>query len=169
MKSVMFKILVAGDASVGKTTLLHRFVEGGFIDTTTMTIGVDFLMKQFKMNNILVSLQLWDLGGQERFRFMVEQYTRGAHGALLLFDVTSMASFISIDKWQQLLRKRNEELPIILVGTKYDLEEFSMVADYYAKLTQKRFNMINYVKTSAKWGLNVDDVFILLVKFLINL
>ena len=93
----MFKILVAGDGAVGKTTLLHRFIEGDFIDSTTMTIGVDFHTKKMEFPpDYLVHLQLWDIGGQERFRFMVDQYLRGAKGALLLFDTTSMTSFVNI-------------------------------------------------------------------------
>jgi len=160
---------VAGDGSVGKTTLLHRFVEGSFIDSTTMTIGVDFHMKKMRFNENEVHLQLWDIGGQERFRFMVEQYLRGAKAALLLFDTTSMTSFVNIEKWAQLLRKDNKDLPIVLVGTKYDLQEFSMVGDYYAELTQKRFHMFDYIKTSAKWGVNVDKVFEVVVSYLMSL
>jgi len=168
-KLLVFKILIAGDASVGKTTLLLRYVQGEFIDSTTMTIGVDFHTKQLYLETISCHLQLWDLGGQERFRFMHEAYLRGAHGALLLFDTTNMTSFVNIQKWEQLLRKLNRDLPILLVGTKYDLEEFSMVADYYAELTKKRFNMLNYVKTSSKWGLNVDTVFEMIAMYLISI
>ncbi|TFF96670.1 MAG: GTP-binding protein [Promethearchaeota archaeon] len=168
MKRTVFKLLVAGDASVGKTTLLHRFIQGEFIDTTTMTIGVDFFTKKLELPNMTCMLQLWDIGGQERFRFMVENYLRGAHGALLLFDTTSMASFVSIQKWNQLLRRDNPGLPIILVGTKKDLEEYSMVGDYYAKKTQEKFRMIDYIKTSSKLDFNVDKAFKQMVQHLLK-
>lgn len=168
MRPILFKILVAGDGAVGKTTLLHRFIEGDFIDSTKMTIGVDFHTKKIEYPDYIVHLQLWDIGGQERFRFMVDQYLRGARGALLLFDTTSMTSFVNIEKWVQILRKDNRGLPIVLVGTKYDLEEFSMVGDYYSELTRKRFQMFDYVKTSSKWGLNVDKVFEVIIMYLIN-
>ncbi len=168
MKQLVLKILVAGDASVGKTTMLHRYVEGEFIDTFQMTIGVDFKTKKIQKDDLICHLQLWDLGGQERFRFMHEAYLRGAHGALLLFDITNYVSFVSIEKWTQLLRKLNQELPIVLVASKYDLEEFSMVGDYYAKLTQKRFNLIEYVKTSSKWGLNLEEPFNIISNYLIE-
>ncbi len=167
-RQFFYKILIAGDASVGKTTLVHRFVDGVFVDTATMTIGVDFLLKQLDFEDSTIQLQLWDIGGQERFRFMVDKYIPGAAGALLLFDITSMPSFVNIAKWVQILRTHDHKLPIVLVGTKYDLEEFSMVGDYYAELTKKRFQMINYVKTSAKIGLNVESVFDLLVRHLIQ-
>lgn len=167
MKQHFFKILVGGDASIGKTTLIQRYVKGEFIDSSTMTIGVDFFSKRLEVRGDIVNLQLWDVGGQERFRFMVENYLRGAHGALLLFDITSMKSFVNIDKWQQLLKKHDSELPILLVGTKYDLEEFSMVGDYYADLTRKRFNMIDYIRTSSKLGTNVIESFEKLIDYLI--
>lgn len=167
MKQHFFKVLVAGDGSVGKTTLIQRYIKGEFIDSNTMTIGVDFHSKSLEVDGTLVNLQLWDVGGQERFRFMVENYLRGAHGALLLFDITSMNSFVNIDKWQQLLKKHDPNLPILLVGTKYDLEEFSMVGDYYAELTRKRFSMIDYIRTSSKLGTNVIESFEKLIDYLI--
>ena len=169
MKQLVLKILIAGDSAVGKSTLLHRYVEEEFIDSKTMTIGVDFKTKKLAIEDEKVcQLQLWDLGGQERFRFMHEAYLRGAHGALLLFDTTNYTSFVNIDKWTQLLRKQNNELPIILIGTKFDLEEFSMVGDYLAELTRKRFKMTNYLKTSSKWGLNVDLAFEEITKHLVE-
>jgi len=167
-RQIFFKILIAGDASVGKTTLVHRFIDGVFIDTTTMTLGVDFVLTQLDFEDTFCQLQLWDIGGQMRFRFMVDQFIHGAAGAILLFDITNMTSFVNIAKWVQILRIENPDLPIVLVGTKYDLEEFSMVGDYYARLTQKRFNMIDYIKTSSKIGLNVDKVFNTLVKEILN-
>ena len=167
-RQFFFKLLIAGDASVGKTTLVHRFVDEVFVDTTTMTLGVDFLLRQIDFEDSTAQLQLWDIGGQVRFRFMVDKFIPGAAGALLLFDITSMPSFVNIAKWVQILRTHDHKLPIMLVGTKYDLEEFSMVGDYYAELTKKRFQMIDYVKTSAKMGLNVDGTFDLLVRYLIQ-
>lgn len=169
VKQLFFKILVGGDASVGKTTLLQRFITDQFIDTSKMTIGVDFFSKKLQIEeDIMASLQLWDIGGQERFRFMVENYLRGAHGAMLLFDMTSMKSFVDIAKWHQILRTYDDNLPVLLVSTKHDLEEFSMVGDYYAELTRKRFNMIGYVKTSSKWGLNVTEAFKEMVGYLMQ-
>jgi len=168
-KQVLLKTLIAGDGRVGKTTLVHRYVRGEFIDSTTITVGVEFLLKEVEIDhNTSCHLQLWDIGGQERFRFMVKQYIPGARGALLLFDTTSWKSFVNIDKWTQLLRIYNKKLPIVLVATKYDLKEFSMVADYYAELKQKKLNMIDYIKTSSKTGLNVGKVFEILSNHLIK-
>ncbi len=168
-KQVLLKTLIAGDASVGKTTLVHRFLEGKFIDTTTMTVGVEFFLKEIELeNNITCHLQIFDIGGQERFRYMVKEYIPGARGALLLFDTTSWKSFVNIDKWTQLLRIYDKNLPILLLATKYDLKEYSMVADYYAELKQKKLNMIDYIKTSSKTGLNVGKGFNILTEHIVN-
>ncbi len=167
-KQIVLKILVVGDANVGKTTLLHRFVKGEFVDTTTMTVGANFFSKLIELETIICQLQLWDVAGQERFRFLVDSYTPGAKGALILYDTTSMTSFVNIQKWIQIVRYKDRRLPIILVGTKADLEEFSIISDYYAKLTQKKFNMLDYVKVSSKTGLNVDKSFEELAKFILD-
>ncbi len=97
-KQILFKILVVGDGNVGKTSLVHRYVDRVFIDTTTMTIGVEFLLKKIQFEDVTCQLQLWDIGGQLRFRHMVNKYVPGAKGALLLFDVTNMTSFVNIAK-----------------------------------------------------------------------
>ena len=99
---------------------------------------------------------------------MVKKYIPGARGALLLFDTTCWKSFVDIEKWTQFLGICDKDLPIVLVATKYDLKEFSMVADYYAELKQRKLNMINYVKTSSKTGLNINEVFEILVRHIVN-
>jgi small GTP-binding protein len=168
-RQVFLKILVAGDSAVGKTTLVHRYTTGEFVDTKTMTVGVEFVLKELSLSNdTSCHLQLWDIGGQERFRFMVKKYIPGARGALLLFDTTNWKSFVNIDKWTQLLRIYDKNLPILLIATKYDLKEYSMVADYYAEIKQKKLHMIDYVKTSSKNGLNVDNVFEILAEYIVN-
>ena len=168
MKKQTLKILITGDGGVGKTTLLHRFLDGTFIDSTTMTVGVEFHVHQITIKDLICQLALWDVSGQERFRFMINKYIDGAKGALLLFDTTSMSSFVNVGKWEQILRKIDRSLPILLVGTKADLEEFSIVGDYYAKLTKKRFKMVDYLKTSSKIGFNVEKAFRTLAENIIS-
>ncbi len=167
-KQIVLKILVGGDAGVGKTTLLNRFTNGEFIDSSKMTVGAGFFSKFLELETVICQLQLWDVAGQERFRFLIDTYIPGARGALILYDTTSMTSFVNIQKWVQLVRQKNRKLPIIMVGTKADLEEFSIVSDYYAKLTQKKLNMLDYVKTSSKTGLNVDKSFEILAKYILS-
>ena len=133
-----------------------------------MTVAAEFHTKQFDVRNTPCLLQIFDIGGQERFRHLVKQYLNGAKGALLLFDVTHMPSFVNVGKWVKILRSKNSKLPIILVGTKADLEGFSVVADYLAILTQKRFNLYYYIKTSSKLGLNVDSAFEILTERILD-
>ena len=168
MKQIALKFLVLGDGAVGKTTLLHRYVQGKFLDTATMTIGVEFLSKQVELDSILCQLILWDISGQDRFRFMIDKYMRGASGALLLFDTTNMTSFVNIGKWDNLVKKYYQNLPILLIAAKCDLEEFSIVGDIYAQKTKERFGLIDYIKTSSKTGLNIDLAFETLTEYVIK-
>lgn len=170
-KKVAFKLITIGDGGVGKTTLLHRFVNGEFIDTATMTIGVEFLTKTIKLEDFSVQLTLWDISGQDRFFFMVEKYLRGASGALLLYDITNMTSYVNLGKWVQILKDKCDNfdsLPIILIAAKCDLDKFSVVGDVYANNAVKRFSFIDFVKTSSKTGLNVNTAFESLIMHIIS-
>lgn len=169
MKNYIFKILIAGNASVGKTSLLRRYVDGMFDDSSIMTVGVDFFVKEITFDNAHCLLQLWDLGGQERFRYLLENFVMGARGALLLFDLTRMPPIRDILEWVNITRLHDINLPIILVGTKLDLDDLIAVDDDSALNLKNTFNMIEYIKTSAKTGHNVEKVFEMIVKKLVNL
>lgn len=169
MKNFVFKILVGGDGAVGKTTLLRKYVDGKFDESSIATVGVDFFIKQVIYENVgSCTLQIWDLGGQERFRHLLESFIMGAKGALLLFDLTRMPKIDDILNWVNIVRMHDFNLPIILVGTKLDLEDFIAVDDESAKSIKNAFNMIEYVKTSSKNGTNVELVFNLIVEELIK-
>jgi len=155
----LLKIIIAGNASVGKTTLLKRYIEGIFLKNSKMTIGVEHYAKEIEISNYFCKMQLWDLGGQDRFRYILDFAIKGAHGALLLFDITNYSSFISIDKWVKLLRSENDNLPILLVGTKADLQNCSVVKDVLIPKVIERNNFSNYLETSSKTGLNIENVF----------
>jgi len=166
LRNYIFKILIAGNATVGKTSLLRRYVDGMFNDSSVMTVGVDFFTKELLYDNIHCSLQLWDLGGQKRFRYLLDSYVMGARGALLLFDLTDMPKIGDILEWVNIARLHDINLPIILVGTKNDLEDFVAVDDDSALHIKNAFNMIDYIKTSAKTGYNIEKVFDVLAKTL---
>ena len=168
MKNYIFKILIAGNASVGKTSLLRRYVDGMFDDSSIMTIGVDFFTKEITFDNTHCLLQLWDLGGQERFRYLLENFVMGARGALLLFDLTRMPLIKDLLEWVNITRLNDINLPIILVGTKLDLDDLIAVDDDSALNLKNTFNMIEYIKTSAKTGHNVEKVFEMIAKKLLN-
>ncbi|MBY9013250.1 MAG: GTP-binding protein [Candidatus Lokiarchaeota archaeon] len=169
MRNFVFKILVGGNGAAGKTTLLRKYVDGTFDESSIATVGVDFFIKQVIYENVgSCTLQIWDLGGQERFRHLLESFIMGAKGALLLFDLTKMPKIDSILNWVNIVRMHEFDLPIILVGTKLDLEDFIAVDDESAKNIKNTFNMIEYVKTSSKNGTNIELVFDLIVKVLMK-
>lgn len=163
-KKFILKILTAGEGGVGKTTLLHRYVEGKFSAETKMTIGVEFFLKEVEVDGKQCTLQLWDFGGQERFRFLLESYVLGAKGAMLLFDLTRPMTLENLQQWVNLVRKGNNGIPILFLGTKLDLLEDLMVDDEYALSFKEQFELIDYIKISSKSGENVQKSFELLTQ-----
>ena len=163
-KKFILKILTAGEGGVGKTTLLHRYVEGKFSAETKMTIGVEFFLKEVEVDGKQCTLQLWDFGGQERFRFLLESYVLGAKGAMLLFDLTRPMTLENLQQWVNLVRKGNNGIPILFLGTKLDLLEDLMVDDEYALSFKEQFKLIDYIKISSKSGENVQKSFELLTQ-----
>ena len=155
----ILKILTAGEGGVGKTTLLHRYVEGKFSADTRMTIGVEFFLKETEIDGKQCTLQLWDFGGQERFRFLLESYVLGAKGALLMFDLTRMSSLQNLEQWLNIVRKGDPSLPVLFLGTKLDLIDDIQVDDDYAKSFLKEYNLIDFLKISSKTGENVSNAF----------
>ncbi|MHA1297725.1 MAG: GTP-binding protein [Promethearchaeota archaeon] len=163
-KKFILKLLTAGDGGVGKTTLLHRYVEGKFSAETKMTIGVEFFLKEIQVDGQDCTLQLWDFGGQERFRFLLESYVLGAKGALLMFDLTRPITLENLEQWVSICRKSDPSLPILFLGTKSDLVDEIMVDDDYALEFKERFNLFDYLRVSSKTGENVEKAFELLTR-----
>ena len=167
--SLIFKIIIGGDGGVGKTTMLHRYVNGTFLFDSKMTIGADIFHKVITLREGLdCSLQLWDFGGQERFRIILDSFVRGAAGAFLMFDLTDFKSFMNLPKWINIIRKDDPTLPILLLGSKYDLIESIMVDDQYVRQFVENNNISGYCKVSSKTGYNVDGVFEALVNTIIE-
>jgi small GTP-binding protein len=167
-KSILLKVVTAGEGGVGKTTLLYRYIEGRFIADTRMTIGVEFFLKELNIEDRKVLLQVWDFGGQEHFRPLLSSYARGAKGALILFDLTRPSSLGRIDQWVNICRQDNPDVPIIFVGTKLDLNDQITIDDEVALQIKEEFDFFDYIKISSKTGENVQLVFELLAKKLIT-
>ena len=164
----ILKILTAGEGGVGKTTLLHRYVEGKFSAETKMTIGVEFFLKETVIDTKQCTLQLWDFGGQERFRFLLESYVLGAKGALLMFDLTRLMSLENLQQWINIVRKGDPNLPVLFVGTKLDLADEIQVDDDYATTFLNDFKLIDFIKISSKTGENVGNAFELLTRHILE-
>jgi len=158
-KSIVLKVLTAGQGGVGKTTLLHRYVEGKFSSETKMTIGVEFFLKELMIDDQKVVLQLWDFGGQERFRFLLKSYVIGARGALLMFDLTRPMTLEKIQDWVNICRAQNPNLPILFLGSKADLVNNINISTDYIMAFKERFNLYDYLEVSSKTGKNVESVF----------
>jgi len=163
-KKFILKILTAGEGGVGKTTLLRRYVEGKFSAETKMTIGVEFFLKEVEVDGKQCTLQLWDFGGQERFRFLLESYVLGAKGALLMFDLTRPMTLENLEEWVNIVRKGDNTIPVLFLGTKLDLESDIMVDDNYALQFKDNFKLFDFLKISSKTGQNVQESFELLTR-----
>lgn len=168
LKQVLFKLITVGDELVGKTTLLRRYVEGLFYEVPKITIGVDFYLKRLTYKTYEVAFQLWDFGGQKQFRFMQNKYIGGASGAFLLFDLSEPKSINNAEEWISLVRSQDENLPIILVGTKYDLVEPDAINDDVSIDLILKNKLLANIKTSSKTGLNINNAFELMMKKLLG-
>ncbi|TFG17710.1 MAG: GTP-binding protein [Promethearchaeota archaeon] len=158
-KSKVLKTIITGEGGVGKTTLLHRYIEGRFQANTRLTIGVEFFLKELAIDEESILLQIWDFGGQERFRFLLSNYVKGAKGALLLFDLTRPLTLNTLEEWVNICRSDDPELPILLVGSKADLEEMITINEGFIKSLKNEFEFFDYIRISSKTGENVDKVF----------
>ena len=158
-KPIILKVLTAGEGGVGKTTLLRRYVDGIFMADTRMTIGVEFFLKELIIEGKNVALQLWDFGGQERFRFLLDAYAAGARGALVMFDLTRPLTLDRIDEWIRICRSGNSKVPILFLGTKMDLDNDISVDDNYVSELIEKYNFLDYIKVSSKTGENVHKSF----------
>lgn len=163
----LFKLVLIGDSSVGKSNILSRYVHDRFRIDTHTTIGVEFTTKSIqvelegRMAN--VKLQIWDTAGQERYRSITTAYYRGAIGCLLVFDVTKRASFEHVSEWLHELREHsNGDTRVLLVGNKVDLRHLREVPTEEA-VSFAKDNNLSFIETSAQSGHNIEQAFIQLV------
>jgi len=154
-----FKIMMLGDASVGKTSLTIRYISGFFLEDLKLTIGVDFYSKTTNFRGKKVKLQIWDFGGEERFRFLLSQYCKGANAAFFLYDITNGSTLEHLPDWTQIIREHSGDIPIMLVGSKLDLEKFRAVPREEGILVAKKYNLSTFVELSSKTGQNVEKTF----------
>jgi len=164
----LFKLLIIGDSGVGKSSLMNRFSDNVFSESYINTIGVDFKIRTIEVNGKMIKLQIWDTAGQERFRTIVSSYYRGAHGIMIVFDITDKESFYNVKMWSEEIKKyASSNVKTILIGNKADFESKRQVEYSEAKEYADSNNM-NYFETSAKTALNVEKSFFELASLLIN-
>ena len=155
----VFKIIIIGSASVGKTSLVYNFIHGKFSNKLMQTTGVEYSSKTVFYGDKQVKLQLWDTAGQERFRSITKTYYRGAKGVVLVFDLTSRGSFMKCKDWLTLAKETcGESFGCVLVGNKKDLENERKVTNEEI-LDFCEANEIVFIETSCLTGENVRKVF----------
>jgi Ras-related protein Rab-6A len=156
---VKHKLVFLGDQSVGKTSIITRFMYDTFDRQYQATIGIDFLSKTLYLEDRTVRMQLWDTAGQERFRALIPSYIRDSAGAVVVYDVTSRASFTSTFKWIEDVRtERGDDVVIILVGNKSDVPEKREVSTEEAEQKAQDYRVM-FLEVSAKVGTNVKSLF----------
>ncbi|KAK6631204.1 Ras- protein Rab6 [Polyplax serrata] len=154
-----FKLVFLGEQSVGKTSLITRFMYDSFDNTYQATIGIDFLSKTMYLEDRTVRLQLWDTAGQERFRSLIPSYIRDSTVAVVVYDITNANSFHQTSKWIDDVRtERGSDVIIMLVGNKTDLSDKRQVSSDDGAKKAKELNVM-FIETSAKAGYNVKQLF----------
>eukprot|EP01065_Artemidia_motanka_P028459 TRINITY_DN33832_c0_g1_i1.p2 TRINITY_DN33832_c0_g1~~TRINITY_DN33832_c0_g1_i1.p2 ORF type:complete len:228 (+),score=90.08 TRINITY_DN33832_c0_g1_i1:51-686(+) len=154
----LFKVLVIGDAGVGKSCVIRRFVDDQFTPSYIATIGVDFKVHKLNVEGMRCKLQVWDTAGQERFRTVTSGYYRGANGVAVVYDVTDEQSFQSVEQWlREVLGNSGADVCRILIGNKVDaaarvvpLEDGERCGDVHG---------LPHFECSAKEGTGVHQAF----------
>ena len=154
-----FKIVLVGDASVGKTNIMSKYLKNEFHEDSKATVGVEFGSKQFTVEGHKIKAQIWDTAGQERYKAMTSAYFKGAKGAFIVYDITSKSSFESVDRWLNDLRvSADKNLTVIIIGNKCDLEQQRDVKKEQGEEKSKS-NGVAFMETSALSGENIDKAF----------
>ncbi len=155
----LFKLLIIGDSGVGKSCILLRYTEDTFTESYISTIGVDFKISHIELDGKHIKLQIWDTAGQERFRTITSSYYRGAHGIIIVYDVTDGESFQNVKQWlHEINRYAFENVCKILVGNKCDQSDKRVISKMSGEEYAQSLGM-EYIETSAKNADNIDELF----------
>jgi len=158
-----YKICLFGDKQVGKTSLVNRFVTDRFDFDLKPTLGAAIYVKNLELNNKAIKLQIWDFGGEDKFRFLLKSYVYGSFGGIFMFDVTNAHSLNNIYDWLSVFRDSLDynfkEAPILLVGGKADLKNQRFFFSDDMKSYLASLKLFDYIECSSRTGDNVKFVF----------
>ena len=160
IKEYTFKIIIVGDISVGKTSIINRFIENKFTPEIKSTLKNENLKKKINIDNTTIAtLNIWDTIGDERFRILTRQFYQDSHGALLIFDITNKETFNKLEIWiKDIIENTPPDCILMIIGNKYDLNENRQVSYDDANILSQRFNIF-YYEVSAKNGNNIALAF----------
>ena len=161
----VFKVLLLGDSTVGKTCFLMRFTENTFQEIHMSTIGLDYRFKKMPVDDGKeATVQIWDTAGQDRFRAITKNYYKGAHGIILIYDVTNQKTFENVRNWVTQIRENASEKAIIYIGgNKIDDKQNKVVTKEDGEKMAKEFDL-KFFEASAKEDINIAPTFEALVK-----
>lgn len=157
-RKLFIKSIVVGDGGVGKSTMIQRLITGKYI-AQKITIGTDLATYDLESDGKKVTLQIWDFAGEKRFRFFLPNYSRGAMGCLLCYDISRYTSFDNLKEWYDIVKENANDPVFVLVGGKKDLEDRRVVSREDAKAFQDEYNIDYFFETSSKSGDNNKKIF----------
>ncbi len=169
VRKLLFKCIVVGDGGVGKSTMIQRLITGQFVPMK-ITIGTDLATYDIQIDaNTIIKLQIWDFAGEKRFRFFLPNYSRGAYGCLLCYDITRYVSFENLIEWYDIVSQNAADPIFVLVGGKRDLVgEKRAVPLEEAQAFQKQYNLDFFFETSSKSGENNRMIFETLTRAILD-
>ena len=165
------QLLIIGDSTVGKTSILSRFVNGTFNSNYLATVGLDNFTKDETIDDKNVRIKIWDTAGQERYKALTKGFFRNAEGIMIVYDVTNQESFENLKNWIQSIKDNMgndflERIPVVIIGNKIDSDEREIkTEDAESFCKQQNYP---YFETSAKTGENIDNTIRFLVKKVID-
>lgn len=165
----LIKILILGDASVGKSNFIFRFIEDNYTENYMPTVGFDYKSKLITLSNkTVVKLQIWDTVGQEKFMSINKNLFLKVQGIIIMYDITDQNSFDHIPLWIKAIKEVNENTPLMLVANKCDRESERVISEEEGNKTAIKYNM-SFAEASAKENINVDTSFIKLTEEVLSL
>ena len=158
-KVFRYKMILFGNAGVGKTSLVERYVNDKFQENYISTLGYNVFEKWISHKGNAVSLMIYDIGGQERFAELRKKYAQGASTAFIVYDITNEESFLKVKNWKEDLFNFAGAVPFIIIGNKNDLEEARQIPTESAKKLAAELGALDFFETSAMTGVGVEDAF----------
>ena len=172
MEETLYRIIIVGDSCVGKSCLLLKFTENSFKDSHDVTLGVEFGTKSISIEGKPIKLQIWDTSGQENFRSITRSFYRRADAVILVFDMTARHTFDHCSHWlEEIKQNSSADILIFLAGNQMDLvdaekETPEITLEEAQELVNKN-QLCSFIQTSAKTGINVEQLFFNAAKELI--